>query len=67
MASVPTLPISLRDYFATTALGAFLSTGTEKVRPGDDNPFTPLAKRCYWVADAMLAARATQGDNDASD
>ena len=49
--------MTLRDYFAAKAMQGELASQT------DENQLTNwagLAKRCYGIADAMLAAREVQ-------
>lgn len=50
--------LSLRDYFATAALHDVVETDPEYVRFPID--LDKLAKRCYAVADAMLAERVKE-------
>jgi len=51
-----TLPgMSLRDYFAAAALQGLLAD------PSNCNPYRRNAESAYLYADAMLAARAKEG------
>lgn len=47
---------SLRDYFAAKAMAGELSSQSETV-VFTEKGFPNLAKRCYEIADAMIAAR----------
>lgn len=68
--------LTVRDYFAAAALTAFLSTETVQQqlsdavndkyrhRPEEDRRHVMnevIAKRAYWLADAMLAEKAKGG------
>ena len=48
--------MTLRDYFAAKAMQAILSD------PNYSSPDDKLAEASYWIADAMLRARALQGE-----
>jgi phosphoserine aminotransferase len=54
--------MSLRDYFASKALAAFICTAGNGTSFGTDFPETNLtyAKAAYVMADAMLEARGAQ-------
>jgi hypothetical protein len=49
--------MTLRDYFAGQALAGEMVTWTE--RPPEDQAEL-IARRCYAIADAMLAERAKE-------
>ena len=49
----PRYGVSVRDYFAASALGALISTDKNEIKGVDT-----LARESYEIADAMLAERA---------
>jgi hypothetical protein len=49
------LPVSLRDYFAATAMN---QVGWH----GDVDSLMACAKECYMIADAMMKARVTPNE-----
>ncbi len=49
--------MTLRDYFAAKAMQGWAANGQMKVQMNEDGPFGSMARWCYQLADAMLAAR----------
>lgn len=47
--------MALRDWFAGQALAGWVNQGS--IVPTDDEPCRNVAKWCYAMADAMIAAR----------
>jgi RNA-binding protein YlmH len=50
--------MTLRDYFASTALNGLLSHGVQRNETGDVAQSNWYANAAYQIADAMLAERA---------
>ncbi len=53
--------LSIRDYFATAAMQGWLASWPKtQAHPVDKNEQQAEAKRCYAIADAMIAERLKQ-------
>ena len=53
--------MTLRDYFAANVLQGELSSQSSDVGEWTEKTYPDLARRCYALADAMLAAREEGG------
>lgn len=54
--------MSLRDWFAGKVLGGEVASQSDNTGEWKEEQFATLAKRCYKIADAMLAERSKNDD-----